>query len=133
MVEFKLVLSTKDGKSYQKELKSPEADVLLLKKIGDSISGDSLGFAGYEFELRGGSDASGFPMRSDVIGVARRRILATKGLGVHIAREGQRVRKTVAGNAVGNHIAQINLKVIKAGKEPLAPAEAVDAPAEKAA
>ena len=51
MTDFKLVLSTPDGKSYQKELKSPQADTILQRKIGDILNGDSLGFAGYELDI----------------------------------------------------------------------------------
>ena len=109
MVEFKLVLSTKDGKSYQKELKSPEADVLVGKKLGDAVSGNDIGFPGYEFELRGGSDTCGFPMRNDVVGAVRRRILATRGIGLRIQGHGLRIRKSVSGNTIGANIAQINL------------------------
>ena len=125
MAEFKVVISTKDGKSVQKELKSPEADAFLDKKIGDKIKGDELGFKGYEFEIRGGSDKAGFAMRFDVQGTARKRIFTTSSCGVWIPQKGKKCRKTVAGNTIHEDIAQINLKVIKQGAEPLvAPAEA---------
>ncbi|MBW2987569.1 30S ribosomal protein S6e [Candidatus Woesearchaeota archaeon] len=131
MAEFKVVISTKDGKSVQKELKSPEADAFLDKKIGDKIKGDELGFKGYEFEIRGGSDKAGFAMRFDVQGTARKSIFTTSGSGVWIPQKGKKYRKTVAGNTIHEDIAQINLKVIKQGAEPLtAPAE--EAPKEEA-
>ena len=133
MAEFKLVMSTKDGKSHQKEIKSPESDYFFGKKIGDQISGDSIGFPGYEFELRGGSDSSGFPMRFDVVGPVRKKILAARSIGVKIKARGLRVRKSVAGNTVGQNIAQINLKVLKVGKEPLTPAQASEKAEEVAA
>ena len=38
MAEFKLVIAQKEGKSIQKELKSPEADSLVTLKIGDKIT-----------------------------------------------------------------------------------------------
>jgi len=119
MTEFKLVLGTKDGKSYQKEIKSPEADVLIGKKIGENILGDSIGFQGYEFEIRGGSDSSGFPMRYDVQGNQRKRIFTMSGLGVKISREGKKVRKSVAGNTISESISQVNLKILKEGSAPL--------------
>ncbi len=118
------MLGTKDGKSYQKDIKSPESDVLVGKKIGDKLKGDFLGFPGYEFELRGGSDKSGFPMRLDVKGTQRRRIFTTRGLGTKHVREGTRVRKTVAGNTLSESIVQVNLKVIKEGASPLGGASA---------
>ncbi|MBW3013960.1 30S ribosomal protein S6e [Candidatus Woesearchaeota archaeon] len=124
MAEYKLVIGTKDGKSYQKELKSPEADLLFDKKVGDKISGDAIGFPGYEFEVTGGSDKSGFPMRKDVSASRRKKIFTTSSHGVWIPQKGKKVRKTVAGNMVHENTAQINLKVLKEGKAPLAPVEA---------
>lgn len=140
MAEFKLVIGTKDGKTHQKELKSPEADVLFNKRIRDKISGDTIGFPGYEFEITGGSDKAGFPMRPDVSESRRKKIFATSTHGVWIPRKGKKVRKTVAGNMVHENTAQINMKVVKQGKAPLAPAEEKaeegekkEAPAEKPA
>jgi len=80
MVDFKLVLGTKDGKSHQKEIKSPEADNLLKARIGDTVSGDELGFSGYEFLVTGGSDKCGFPMRKG-IQEARKKVLIGKSVG----------------------------------------------------
>jgi len=122
MAEFKLVISTKDGKSMQRDVKDNEAKPFLGKKIGDKISGDAAGMPGYEFELRGGSDASGFPMRKDITGTGRKRILALSGVGLKKKRKGQRQRKTVCGNTIHGKISQINLKVLKAGKSLDAPA-----------
>lgn len=123
MAEYKLVIGTKDGKSYQKELKSPEADLLFDKKVGDKVSGDAIGLTGYEFEITGGSDKSGFPMRKDVSASRRKKIFTTSSHGVWIPTKGKKIRKTVAGNMVHENTAQINLKVLKEGKAPLAPVE----------
>lgn len=135
MAEFKVVIGTKDGKCVQKEVKEAEAQALVGKKIGEKISGDNIGFAGYEFELTGGSDYCGFPMRKDVRGPGRKRILAVSGVGLKKGRKGMRQRKTVVGNTVSDKITQINLKVLKEGKAKLsaaAPAEG-EAKTEKAA
>ena len=119
MVSFKLVMSAKDGKSYQKEVKDDAADIFFEKKIGDKVSGDQFGVPGYEFEITGGSDNAGFPMRSDLDGRQRRKILSAKGIGVQVKGKGVRIRKTVAGNTVYENSSQINLKILKAGPEPL--------------
>jgi len=119
MAEFKLILSNSKGQSIQKEVKDEQAAAFINKIIGDKISGDLFGFSGYEFEITGGSDSSGFPMRRDVMGRIRRKILTTTSTGVHVKRKGIRKRKTVAGNTIYEGISQINLKVIKEGKEPL--------------
>jgi len=116
MGEVKIVIGYK-GKSYQKSIENK----LIGKKIGDKISGDIIGLKGYELEITGGSDNAGFPMRSDVPGMGRKRILlAKKGVGLRkLKRKGARIRKTVRGNTIGDNIAQINLKVLKVGKDEL--------------
>ena len=120
MAEFKLVIGNpKDGKSYQIEAKDTEAKPLLGLVIGDKIKGDNIGLAGYEFEITGGSDYCGFPMRKDVLGSSRKRILAPKSLGIRNVKKGILIRRTMAGNTVHQNTAQINMKVIKTGKSPL--------------
>ncbi|MBI4146769.1 30S ribosomal protein S6e [Candidatus Woesearchaeota archaeon] len=119
MVSFKLVIGTKGGKCVQKEVQEPAAHSLFGKKLGDKIVGDALGFAGYEFQVTGGSDYCGFPMRKDVEGMGRKRILAVEGIGLKKKANGIRVRKTVCGNTIHPKIVQVNLKVLAEGKEPL--------------
>lgn len=119
MVSFKVVIGTKEGKCLQKEVAEPDANTFLGKKLGDKITGENIGFTGYEFEITGGSDYAGFPMRSDIPGVGRKRILAVQGIGLKKIAKGIRVRKTVCGNTIHPKIAQINLKVTKQGAQPL--------------
>lgn len=112
----KLNIGTKQGKTIQKEIE--DIDPLSRKIIGDKINGDELGFEGYEFEITGGSDKSGFPMRKGIQS-ARKRILAKRGTGLRIRRKGMKKRKTVCGEFITQSISQINLKVLKKGKNPL--------------
>jgi small subunit ribosomal protein S6e len=119
MVSIKVVIGTKEGKCLQKEVPEADSNAFLGKKIGDKIMGETMGFTGYEFEITGGSDYAGFPMRDDISGVGRKRILAVQGVGLKKIANGLRVRKTVCGNTIHPKIAQINLKVLKAGSEPL--------------
>ncbi len=124
MAEFKVVMSTKDGKSYQKELKSPDADVLSKKRIGDTVQGEEMGFPGYEFQITGGSDKCGFPMRKG-IQFARKRVLVSGGVGFcgknrnNQKQKGLLVKKTVCGEKVTSIITQVNLKVLKEGSQKL--------------
>ena len=142
MVEFKLTINdVKDGKSYSKEVKEAEADAFKGGKIGNKVKGDSFGFEGYEFEITGGSDNAGFPMRKDLNGQERKKILALNGEGITTKRKGARIRKSVRGNTLSHVISQINLKVVNYGgksikdilgiKEEAAPAEG-EAKAEEA-
>lgn len=118
MVEFKFVIADpKAGKCYQKEIKDDEARSMLGLKIRDKVKGEKMGLKGYEFEITGGSGKSGFPMRKDVEGTARKKVLLTGGKGTK--RKGQKQRKSVRGNTIGLKTSQINVKILKYGKEKL--------------
>ena len=89
-------------------------------KIGEIIKGGLIGFPNYEFEITGGSDSSGFPMRRDVHGPVKKRILVSKrGIGYKPRRQGERKRRTVRGNEVTFDMTLINLKVVKYGEAAL--------------
>ena len=131
MVAFKIVIGTKDGKCVQKDVAEPDAKNLIGKKVGEVIKGELIGLTGYEFEISGGSDYAGFPMRKDVAGMGRKRILAVAGVGLKKKAKGIRVRKTVCGNTIHANISQVNLKVLKEGKEKLGAPEAKEGEAPK--
>lgn len=144
MADFKVVISDpKSGKSVQKELKADNAKNIVGLKIGDVFKGEIIELTGYEFQITGGSDYCGFPMRKDVEGTARKRILAIKGIGITNKKKargkdmkymrtmkGMRQRKSVAGNTIYDKTAQINVKIVKYGKENLFPEKAAEKPAE---
>ncbi len=89
-------------------------------KIGDSIKGGLIGFPNYEFLITGGSDRSGFPMRKDVHGPVKKKILVSKrGIGYKPLRKGQKRRKTVRGNEITYDMTLINLLVTKYGEAEL--------------
>jgi small subunit ribosomal protein S6e len=120
MADFKLsIADPKTGKCVQRELKAPESNSLMGKKIKDKVDGGSMGLEGYEFEFTGGSDKGGFPMRWDVKGTSRKKILAIEGVGLKKKAKGIKQRKTVAGNTINETTVQINLKILKEGKEKL--------------
>ena len=119
MPEIKIVINEK-GKSYAKTLTNEESESLLGKKIKDKVEGDHLGFKGYEFEISGGSDKEGFPMRWDVEGLVRKKIFLVKGdIGTRIKKKGVRIRKAVANNLISQNTSQTNLNVIKTGQKSL--------------
>ena len=137
MAEYKLVIGTKDGKCVQKEVKSPEADAFSKKSIGNTVKGDDCGMPGYEFLITGGSDKCGFPMRKG-IQAARKKVMIGKGVGFSgknrnkKKQNGLLKRRTVCGERVTSIIRQVNLKVTKAGSQPLAEKPAEEAPKEEA-
>ncbi|MBI4144430.1 30S ribosomal protein S6e [Candidatus Woesearchaeota archaeon] len=119
MTSFKAVIGLKDGKCVQKEIGEQDSKSMLGKTIGEKIPGELLGLNGYEFEITGGSDYCGFPMRKDIPGAVRKHILEVSGIGVKKLGKGIRQRKTVCGNMIHPKTVQINLKVIKEGPEPI--------------
>lgn len=114
---FKLNISDK-GKAWKLEVQDEN---LVGKNVGDIVKGKEVkaDLEGYEFQIMGGSDTSGFPLSKDVEGIALKRVLLTKGWGMHDNRAGVRVRKTLRGKQVALTTSQINLKVLKHGTKKL--------------
>jgi len=128
---FKINLNTKEGKTFKLE---SEAESLIGKKLGEKIDGKDISpnFAGYELEIRGASDKSGFTAMKDVEGESMKKVLLTYGKAMkkRPRKEGKkkqlckkpkglRLRKTVRGNTISDAISQINLKVLKDGTKKL--------------
>lgn len=135
---FKINVSDKSGKTYKLEAEAP---ALIDKKLGDVIEGRLLSedLDGYELEITGASDKSGFTAMKDVEGIGLKRLLLTYGKGMkkkpkkegkkklsNSTPKGLRLRKTVRGNTISEAIRQVNFKVAKAGKRTL---EEIYAPA----
>jgi small subunit ribosomal protein S6e len=116
---MRIVVSEPSGKSYQLELPKDKEANIIGKKIGEELDGNLIGAAGYTLEFRGGSDGSGFPMRTEVHGAAKKSILMSDGVGFKATRGGERRRKFVRGNTYSSESVQINVAVKKAGATPL--------------
>jgi len=116
---FKLNISDKQGKSWKLELQD---ESITGKVVGDKIEGKEikLELEGYELEITGGSDISGFPLAKDVEGIGLKRVLLTKGWGMRDSRDGVRRRKTIRGKTIATTTSQINLKVTKEGAKKMA-------------
>lgn len=120
MVEFKANISDpKDGKSYLSTVSGHHANSLIGKKVGDQIDGIFLGLPGYKLLITGGSDKDGFPMRKDMPGAKRTKVLISRGFGFKAPRKGMRRRKTMRGSAISPETVQINLKVTSHGAKPI--------------
>ena len=147
MAEIKLVIGdSKTKRSFKAEIKSPDADQLMGKKLGDTFRGELINLPGFEFTITGGSDKAGFPMNSDLQGQGKRRLILEgnkPGFKKPKKFHGIRVRKLVRGNTIAPDTVQINCKITKHGSEDLmkhfnitpkeAPAEAKPAEAAPAA
>jgi small subunit ribosomal protein S6e len=143
---FKIVISEpKTKKAWQKDIEAPS---LIGKKIGENIEGSLIGLSGFTLQITGGSDKEGFPMRGDLDGISRKKVLLTKSVGfsgtkkirkVKYKVEGMKKRKYVRGNTVSDSIVQVNLKVLEGegdiptilGIPPKAPKEEKPAEAKK--
>ncbi len=112
MVQFKIVVSDKKGKSLSYELKDKEAQPVVGSKIGDSFDSSIIGISGGKIQITGGSDKSGTPMRSDVHGGVKKYILLSKGVGMKDSKEGNRIRKLIRGNMITEEIYQLNCKLV---------------------
>ena len=123
---FKVNISYK-GKTIKKEI---ENESLIGKKIGETISGNEIApeFSGYELEITGTADKAGFPGKENIESPDLRRVLLTKGFGMHrmprregkkkkATRNGLRLKKTVRGNTISPATMQININVKKEGSE----------------
>ena len=114
MAKFKVVVSDPEtGKSNVVELEDARAVPLIGRKIGDILDGAVVGLAGHKVLITGGTDSSGFPMRPDIHGGIKTRVLIGKGVGYKAKGKGDRRRKTVRGNTITEDIAQINMKIIE--------------------
>ncbi|MCD6590298.1 30S ribosomal protein S6e [Candidatus Woesearchaeota archaeon] len=117
MAEFKINISDPtNGKTKQFVVNT---DILIGKRIGENINGDLLGIEelkGYELKITGGTDFAGFPMRPDIQGMGRKRILTGRSIGMRQQPEkGYRRRKTVVGNTISDKIVQVNTVIVKKG------------------
>ena len=119
MASFKLCISDKNGKTFQKEIKDDAAKPFLGMNIGEAVKGDLVELSGYELQITGGSDYCGFPMRRGILG-SRKKMIIYKGVGFSGDAKGIKKKKTVVGHKVNDKISQINLKVTKEGAKPLA-------------
>ena len=120
MVEFKAIINdVKTGKSYNAKVTGHHANSLIGKSIGETVDGIFVGLPGYKLKITGGSDGNGIPMRKDLPGNKRRKILLSDSLGFHEVYPGERRRKALRGSAISNEIVQINMSVAEYGPKPI--------------
>jgi small subunit ribosomal protein S6e len=110
---------SENGKAWKLEVSE---DILSGKNVGDKFEGKEVKpeLEGYELEITGGSDSAGFPLSKDIEGLGLKTALLKKGWGMRTSGEGLRLRKTLRGKTISGTTAQVNIKVLKAGKKPLA-------------
>ena len=112
---FKINISDK-GKTLKIE---SESEVIVGKKIGETIQGKDISpdLEGYELEITGTSDLSGFPGQKGLEGAGYHRKLLTKGFSMHDKKKGLRLKKTLRGEEISVKTHQINTIVKKQGSK----------------
>jgi len=118
MAKFKIILSDPEtGRSQIVELEGPRAVPLVGRRLGEIIDGAALGFGGHKLKITGGSDKDGFPMKPNIHGGVKTRVILTKGVGFRPTSEGERRRKTIRGSVITEEIVQINMKIVEKPKK----------------
>lgn len=107
-----VISDPKTGKAYSKKTEQP---IFLGKKVGEEVSLDAIGLSGFKAKIMGGSDKQGFPMKSTLPGIARRKILISKGTGFKPTLKGERKRISMRGNVISEEISQLNVAITKKG------------------
>lgn len=128
---FKINIPDKSGKTHKVEL---ETEFFNGKSLGDKVPGKEIlpDLSGWEFEISGASDKSGFTAMKGVTGMGLKKVLLGYGKGMHKRHrfegkkkrsnpvpKGLRLRKSVRGETISDEITQINLKTLKKGKKSL--------------
>jgi small subunit ribosomal protein S6e len=116
--KFKIIISDPDsGTSKTIELEETRTVPLIGRRVGEVLDGAIVGLSGHKVRISGGSDKDGFPMRPNVHGGVRRKVILGGGVGFNPKDEGQRKRKMVRGNVITDEIVQINVKIIEKPKK----------------
>ena len=119
MAGFKVnIADPKDGKCYKAEVKNAHASPFMGLNIGEKVEGSKIGIDGYEFQVTGGTDYCGFPMRKGILGV-RKKMVIYPGVGFKGGLKGMKKRKTICGHKINESITAINIKVTKEGTKKL--------------
>ena len=114
MAKFKVIVSDPlAGTSKVVELEEARASPFIGRKVGETLDGSVVDLPAHTVQILGGSDKDGVPMRGNVHGGVRRRVVLSGGAGFSPKNKGERKRKTVRGNVITDEIAQINIKIVE--------------------
>ena len=105
----------KTAKSYQTELPKEKEALLFGKHIGEELDGSIIGAAGFKLKITGGSDKDGFPMKSDIGGIGKKKVVLSKGVGFRSEPPDVRKKKMIRAGTVSDSISQLNVVVLESG------------------
>jgi len=119
MAKFKVIVSDPEtGKSSSVEVEGSRAVPFVGRRIGETLDGSIAGLSGHKVLITGGCDKDGFPMRPDVHGGVKSKVLLSGGVGLKSHEKGWRRRKTVRGNTITEDTVQVNMKIVEKPKKP---------------
>ncbi|KYH39311.1 MAG: 30S ribosomal protein S6e [Candidatus Bathyarchaeota archaeon B23] len=101
------------GACKRVEIDEDRMRVLIGRRIGEIVDGAVADMPGYKLQLTGGCDKDGFPMRPDIHGGVKVRVLLSGGPGYKPRRRGERRKKMVRGNTVTRETVFLNLKIVE--------------------
>ena len=111
-----IVSNPADGTSQRVELDDQQLRALYGTRIGQVVEGAVAGMQGYKIKLTGGTDKDGIPMRPDVHGSVKARIVLSGGVGYKPKKKGERKRVVVRGNTVSADTTFLNFKIVEKPK-----------------
>lgn len=105
------------GTSQRVEIEDAQLRTLVGTRIGQIIDGSLAGMQGYKLKFTGGTDKDGIPMRPDVHGSAKSRVVLSGGIGYKPKNKGEQKRKVVRGNTISTETTFLNFVVSEAPKK----------------
>ena len=111
-----IISDPETGTSQKVELEDARMAPIMGRRIGEIIDGTVADLAGYKIQLTGGTDKDGIPMRPDVHGGVKARIVLSGGVGYKPKKKGERKRVVVRGNTVSVDTTFLNFKIVEKPK-----------------
>lgn len=111
-----IISDPETGTSQKVELEDARMTPLIGRRIGEVLDGSVANLPGHRIQLTGGCDKDGIPMRPDVHGGVKARVVLSGGVGYKPKNRGERRRVTVRGNIVTADTTFLNFKVVEKPK-----------------
>jgi len=111
-----IISDPETGTSQKVELEDARMAPIMGRRIGEIIDGTVADLAGYKIQLTGGTDKDGIPMRPDVHGGVKARIVLSGGVGYKPKNKGERKRVVVRGNTGSVDTTFLNFKIVEKPK-----------------
>jgi small subunit ribosomal protein S6e len=111
-----IISDPETGTSQKVELEDARMAPIMGRRIGEVIDGTVADLAGHKIQLTGGTDKDGIPMRPDVHGGVKARVVLSGGVGYKPKKKGERKRVVVRGNTVSADTTFLNFKIVEKPK-----------------